>query len=69
MSLEKANGVTAYQMVEWIQQEKVRVGEKLLQEPDLIIKAALGSYRENLEFLQQDILSLAKGIVFERTAG
>lgn len=73
MLLEDVGQITVNQLIEWIQEEKERVGQKLLalqrkNEPDLIVKASLDSYKENLDFFEQDILRLAKGMAFEQAA-
>lgn len=67
MGIEQVEAVTTAQLVGWIQDERVRAGNLAIAEQVLIKKAALDSYCENLELLQQDIQRLAKGIVYERS--
>jgi hypothetical protein len=65
VSTKDASNVTAKELIAWIRQEQIYVRDKILESTDLITKAALDVYQENLGFLEQDILRLSKGIAQE----
>lgn len=62
----KHKQITVEQLVAWVNQENRLIEEKLERETDLVIKAALANYKENLWFFLSDIERLAKCIVQEQ---
>ena len=58
--------ITSDQLVDWMQQEKLRVNENILKESDLLTRTVLRNYADNLEFMQQDITTFSEKVALEQ---
>jgi Fe-S cluster biosynthesis and repair protein YggX len=58
--------ITSDQLIDWMQQESLRVNEKALKESDLLIRTALRNYAANIEFMQQDVMAFSEKVALEQ---
>lgn len=55
--------VDSEELIQWIEQERLRAGDRQLRESDPVARRALITYRGGLDLLQQDILSIVERIL------